>query len=133
MRHRVFHDFQDLERVKLNHEFRLGDTDYSARVVEYVPDFQMDLQTRKVVSRSSQPNNPGFKIIVRKSGVPQDTSWAFLNMPPHFGRRAYFAFQVLRIDFADHAPMLADTTAAAPAPARPAAPDSAARDTARPR
>jgi hypothetical protein len=116
IQHRVFHDFRDLQRVKLNQDFILGDTEFSGRVVQYVPDFQMDLKTRKVVTRTDQPNNPAFKIIVRKSKVPQDTTWAFLNMPPHFSRKSYFAFQVLRIDFTDHAPLLADTTAAAPPP-----------------
>ncbi len=135
IRHRIFHDFADVQQVKLNQEFRLGDSDYSARMVQYVPDFEMDLQSRRVFSRGDQPNNPAFRIIVRKSRVPQDTSWAFLNMPPHFGRRAYFAFQVLRIDFAGHAPMLADTAAArpsAPSPGRgsPGRADSTSRDSA---
>ncbi len=132
IRNRVFHEFEDVERVKLNQEFLLGDSDYSARVVEYVPDFELDLDTRKVFSRTPQPNNPAFKVIVRKGKVPQDTSWAFINMPPHFGRRSYFAFQVVRIDFLDHAPVLADTAAAAPAgtPGAPARADSASRDSA---
>ena len=135
MRHRVFHDFQDQRAVRLGQDFLLGDTDYSGRVIEYVPDFEMDLNTRRTFSRSDQPNNPAFKIVVRKGKVPQDTSWAFLNMPPHFGRRAYYAFQVVRIDFADHAPLLADTNSVAPTtpPTRAVPPlrgDSASMDTA---
>jgi len=117
IRHRVFHDFRDVQRVRLNQDFLLGDTEYRGRVVQYVPDFEMDLKSRRVFSRSDQPNNPAFRVIVRKGKVPQDTSWAFLNMPPHFGRRSYFAFHVVRIDFLGHAPMLADTTAAPEAPA----------------
>ncbi len=133
IRHRVFHDFHDMQTVRLNQDFILGDTDYSARVVQYVPDFYMDLTTRKVASKSEQPDNPAFKVIVRKGKAPQDTTWAFLNMPPHFGRRSYFAFHVIRIDFLGHAPMIADTVATpaqpethAPASA-PAAPDSLGR------
>ena len=114
IRHRVFHDFTDRRMVKLNQDFLLGDTEFSARVVQYVPDFQMDLQRHKIFSLSDQPNNPAFKIIVRKGKVPQDTTWAFLKSPPHFGARSYFAFQVLRIDFADRPPLGADTTAAVP-------------------
>jgi hypothetical protein len=120
IRHRVFHDFRDLQTVRLNEDFILGDTEYRARIVRYVPEFEMDLATRRVVSRSDQPRNPAFEVVVRKGNVPQDTSWAFLNMPPHFGRRAYFAFHVVRIDFTGHEPMLADTVSAAAA-------DSAAR------
>jgi hypothetical protein len=111
--HRVFHDFRDLQRVKLNQDFPLGDTEFSARVVQYVPDFQMDLKTRRVFSLSDQPRNPAFKVIVRKGKVPQDTSWAFLKSPPHFGARSYFAFMVLKIEFADRPPLVADTTGAA--------------------
>ena len=122
IQHRIFHDFHDVQRVKLNQEFLLGDSDYSARVVQYVPDFEMDLGTRKVISRSDQPNNPAFKIIVREKKVPQDTTWAFLNMPPHFGRRSFFAFHVLRIDFAGRAPLVADTTSEGPAAPRPPSP-----------
>jgi len=127
IRHRVFQDFADVQKVRLNQDFILGDTEYTGRVVQYVPDFEMDLSTHRIVSRSEQPNNPAFRVIVRQNKVPQDTSWAFLNMPPHFGRRSYFAFQVVRIDFADHAPVLADTTTHRPAaPPPPARPDSQA-------
>jgi hypothetical protein len=130
IRHRVFHDFHDLQSVRIGQKFLLGDTDYDARVVQYVPDFEMDLASRKVVSRSGQPNNPAFRIIVRKGDVPQDTAWAFLNMPPHFGRRSYFAFHVVRIDFSGHAPMVADTVAiSAPAPSNAAAPSSSGSHT----
>ena len=64
----------------------MGDTEYTARVVEFVPDFTMDLKTRKVTSRGTEPKNPAFKIIVKKNNVPTDTTWAFFNMPPHFAR-----------------------------------------------
>ncbi len=78
----------------------------------------MDLKSRKVFSRTSQPNNPAFKIIVREKKVPQDTTWAMLHMPPHFTMRSFLAFQVLRIDFVGRPPLMADTTsAAAPRPA----------------
>lgn len=110
IRHRVFHDFRDRQRVRLNQNFILGDTEFSARIVQYVPDFQMDLERHRIFSLSPQPNNPAFKIIVRKNRTPQDTTWAFLNNPPHFGARSYFAFQVVQMDFVDHAPLFADTT-----------------------
>jgi hypothetical protein len=137
IRHRVFHDFSDRAMVKLNQDFPLGDTDYSARVVQYVPDFQMDLERHKIFSLSEQPNNPAFKIIVRKGKAPQDTTWAFLKSPPHFGARSYFAFQVLRMDFADRAPLAADTVAtappgASPEPAGESTPKPAAKDSSKP-
>jgi hypothetical protein len=112
IRHRVFHDFEDQQTVKLRQDFILGDTDYHARVVEYVPDFSMDLKSRKVVSKSPEPKNPAFRIIVFQGKVPQDTTWALLNMPPHFARKSYFAFRVMRVDLVGHAPVIADTTSA---------------------
>src|SRR5262245_2437597 len=136
VRHRVFHDFTDRHMVRLNQDFLLGDTEYSARVVQYVPDFQMDLQKHKIFSLSDQPNNPAFRIIVRKGKAPQDTSWAFLKSPPHFGARSYFAFQVLRIDFTNHAPLAADTVVASgslvPKPAGEPALKPASRDSTKP-
>jgi hypothetical protein len=120
IRHRVFHDFADEQRVKLNQEFIVGDTEFTARIVQYVPDFSMDLKSHKIVSLSPHPNNPAFKIIVRKSRVPQDTTWALLRMPPHFARKSLLAFQVARVDFVGRPPLFPDTTAAptpAPAPA----------------
>jgi hypothetical protein len=128
--HRVFHDFRDMQRVKLNQDFILGDTEFSARVVQYVPDFQMDLEHHRIFTLSDQPNNPAFKIVVRKGKAPQDTTWGFLKSPPHFGARSFFAFQVVRIDFVGRPPLLADTTATGrPAGGRPPAP--AGRDSVR--
>ena len=115
IRHRVFHDFVDEQRVPLNQDFVIGDTDYKARVVQYVPDFMTDLQTRKIVSRTEHPNNPAFKIIVWQKNVPQDTTWALLNLPPHFARKSMLAFLAKRIDFKDRPPMFPDTTKVAPA------------------
>jgi hypothetical protein len=120
--HRVFHEFRDRRRVRLNQEFQIGDTDYTATVVQYVPDFAMDLKSRKVISRTDQPNNPAFRIIVREKEVPQDTTWAMLHMPPHFAMKSFLAFQVLRIDFVGRAPILADTTAVPPPAKAPPSP-----------
>jgi len=115
MRHRVFANFSDLQTVTLQKEFPVGDSDFSAKVIRYVPDFAMELKTGKVVSRSSEPKNPAFQVIVREKKVVQDTSWAFLNMPPHFGRKSLLAFKVVRIDFVGAPPIVADTTQAAAA------------------
>jgi hypothetical protein len=115
MGHRVFPDFHDVQTVPLNKNFQVGETDYSARVVEFVPDFAIDIKTHKVVSRSNVPRNPACRIIVREKGVPMDTSWAFVNFPPHFSRRALISFRVVRIDFLNAPPItvVPDTTAAA--------------------
>jgi hypothetical protein len=103
--HRAFEQFHDRVEAQYRREFRVGDTDYTATVVEFVPDFTMDLKTRKVTSRTQEPNNPAWRLIVRKRGVPQDTTWAFLNMPPHFARKSLIAFLATRATFENHAPV----------------------------
>ncbi len=114
MRHRVFKNFSDLQEVTLLKEFPVGDSDFSARVVRYVPDFMMNLKSGNVTSRSNEPKNPAFQIIVREKKVVQDTTWAFMNLPPHFGRKSMLAFKIVRIDFLGAPPVVADTTHAAP-------------------
>jgi hypothetical protein len=111
IRHRVFPDFVDLQKVHLKQRFVVGDTKYTATVVDFVPDFAMALKSHKVISRSSEPNNPAFKIVVRLAGKAQDTTWAMLRMPPHFARNSMLAFKVARIDFIGRPPLVnADTT-----------------------
>lgn len=107
--HRVFTDFRDRIEVPLHDEVVIGDSDWSAEVVEFQPDFTMDLATRQVASRSLAPRNPAVRVIVSKGGTPQDTSWAFLKMPPHFGRKSMLAFQLTRVTFTNHAPVEADS------------------------
>lgn len=117
---RVFADFKDLTTVPLNKEFPVGSSNYTARVVEYVPDFAIDTKQHKVVSRSSEPRNPAVMVVVREKGVPQDTSWAFANFPPHFSRRSLLSFRLLGADFFDAAPLRVafDTTGTDSAKAR---------------
>jgi hypothetical protein len=117
VRHRVFPGFKEDHRIALKKDFAIGDTDYTARVVEYVPDFAMGMESKKVFSRSNEPNNPAFRIIVRMKGQPQDTTWALLNMPPHYTRKSLLAFKVMRIDFMDHPAIVnPDTAETAPKP-----------------
>lgn len=100
--HRVFPNFHDHVDASLNKEFRIGDTEYTGTIIRFVPDFTMDLKTGKISTRSQQPKNPAWRIVVRKNGVPQDTSWAFLNMAPHFGQRSLLAFLAVRATFENH-------------------------------
>jgi hypothetical protein len=113
--HRVFTQFRDQVTVRMQETFRVGDSEYSAKVVEFQPDFTMDLETRRVGSRSSEPDNPAVRVIVWRNGAPDDTAWAFLNMPPHFARHSMLAFRLTRLTFEDHAPLEArvDSTARA--------------------
>jgi hypothetical protein len=112
IRNRVFHEFADQQTVIQGKSFIIGDTDFSAKVVQYVPDFAMDLSNGKVISRSSEPRNPAFKLIVSEKGKPQDTTWAMMSLPPHFTRRSFLAFKVMRIDFVGRQPIVVDSVKA---------------------
>jgi len=122
IRHRVFANFREDRTTRVRQPFQVGDTDYTATVLRFVPDFAMDTKTHKILSRSSEPKNPAFEILVKEKGAPQDTTWAFLNMPPHFARSSMLAFQILRIEFKGRPPVVSQDSLAAGAPAKPAAP-----------
>jgi hypothetical protein len=113
IRNRIFHDFADQQKALLNKEFVVGDTEMTGRVVQYIPDFTMDLKSGKVTTRSPEPRNPAFKIVVRDKGKAVDTTWAMLSLPPHFTRKSYLAFKVMRIDFIGREPLLADSAQSA--------------------
>lgn len=105
---RVFTNFHDKVTAVPNREYRVGDTDWTFRITRFEPDFFLDTKSRKVASRTGEPNNPAFQIVVSRNGAPHDTSWAFFNMPPHFGLREELAFVATRIEFANR-PALAST------------------------
>jgi len=114
IRHRVFHGFAEKQTVEMKKRFQIGDTDYSGELIEFQPDFVIELKPRRITSRSNEPKNPAVRIVVRENGAPQDTVWAFLNMAPHFGVRSMLAFQILEMQFEGHDPVMADTSVAVP-------------------
>lgn len=120
--HRVFTNFRDRIVTPLDEEFQIGDSEFSGKVVEFQSDFTMDLATRQVTSRTLAPNNPAVRVLVWKNGAPEDTSWAFLKMPPHFGRKSMLAFQLTKVEFTNHVAIEADSALLAPRPAAPAKP-----------
>jgi hypothetical protein len=69
----------------------------------------MDLKRHKVVSRSNELKNPAARVVVKQKGVPVDTTWAFLNFAPHFAAKNILAFQIVRIEFPDRPPVVADS------------------------
>jgi hypothetical protein len=111
IRHRVFPDFKEKAQATMRKPFQIGDSRYSATVTDFEPDFVIDPATHSITSRTLQLKNPAVRLIVRDHGVPSDTTWAFLNMPPHFMRKSLLAFEILRIDFVGLPPLMRDSTA----------------------
>jgi hypothetical protein len=75
----------------------LGDSKYVARVERFVPDFRINDQG-EVLSASDQMNNPAAQVVVYDDSAATDTTWAFLNFPPHFSPRSFFAFRLMAIE-----------------------------------
>jgi len=95
MIHRVFAAFADTQTVRPGEEFYVGDTEYSAVIEGFNPDFGITKEG-EVVQRSAVPHNPAFHVKVFKDGAPVDSVWAFLSTsPPHFRRNSLIGFQVL--------------------------------------
>jgi hypothetical protein len=111
VRHRVFQTFAEQITTRLGEPFPISDTEYSATVDRYVPDFAMDIKTGRVISRTAETNNPAVRVIIRQKGVGQDTTWALLDMPPHFGRKSMLAFQLTRLEYTSGKPIVAKTAA----------------------
>lgn len=94
--HRIYTKFDEVQEVRPGEEFQIGDTDFSARIVDFVPDFAIEGQSGKVFSRSDQPNNPAIQIEIYEDGQKLETTWAFARGrgAPHYSREAMLLFIV---------------------------------------
>jgi hypothetical protein len=110
VKHRVWDEFKEDAKVVMDEEFQIGDTDFTAVMDRFVPDFAMNLKTREIVSRSPELKNPAFRLIVMENQEPQDTTWAFLNALPHFTRNTLLSFQIIGIDIEGREPIVVPDT-----------------------
>jgi hypothetical protein len=120
---RLYPDWKETRRVKLHERFLIGDTENEAEVVRLLPDFLF--VEGKPASVSKFLNNPAVRMRVYKGEAAIDSSWAFLNFPPHFSPRSFYTFQLKEIVGYRFGPQ----EVRAPAPAAAAA----ARDEDRPK
>jgi cytochrome c biogenesis protein ResB len=54
--------------------------DFKITVLQYIPDFAVDTQTREITSRSSKPNNPAILVAVN-GPTYQNHRWLFAKFP----------------------------------------------------
>jgi hypothetical protein len=93
--HRVYAGFQEEHRVAPGESFVIGDTDYSARIVDFLPDFVYDDQAKKATTRSNELRNPAVRVEVLQNGRKVEDVWAFRGEgPPHYGRNSMLAFRI---------------------------------------
>jgi hypothetical protein len=75
--------------------FNIGDTEYSARITGFVPDFLYDQEKKQVISASNELRNPAVRLEVFQDGKKVEDLWAFPgDGPPHYGRESMLAFSV---------------------------------------
>ena len=80
--------------VRVGDEFFISDTEYYARVQQYVPDFAINLKTKEVISRSEQPRNPALQLAVFYEGELVYETWVLRDNPlPHVVREPGYYFQ----------------------------------------
>lgn len=97
--HRVFISFADTLTVEVGEEFWAGDTEFSAVVERFNPDFGIR-EGGEVVERSAEPHNPAFLIRVYEGEEQVDEVWAFLgDGAPHYRRDSLLGFQVLSFEW----------------------------------
>lgn len=92
IRNRMYPTWKDSVRVQLDEAFFLGDTSYRAIIREFLPDFR--IIDGKIGSITQTLSNPAGHVFVFNDSATVDSSWAFLNHPPHFSATSFFSFQL---------------------------------------
>ena len=93
---RMYTTWREQLRVRLGEKFYLGDSEFTARIDRFLPDFRIiDGEFTSVTQKLA---NPAARVIVYHDTTATDTTWAFLNFPPHFSPRSFFTFKLLEID-----------------------------------
>lgn len=92
---RMFPDWHEDRRARLQQPFVIGDTENSAVVTKLLPDFRIVDGRPKSISKSM--NNPAVRVMVYKGETAVDSSWAFLNFPPHFSAHEFYTFRLQEI------------------------------------
>ncbi len=114
---RLYPTWHEQLRLRLGERFYLGDSEYTARIERFLPDFR--IVDGKFLSLTQKLANPAAQVIVYHDTTATDTTWAFLKFPPHFSPRSFFTFKLLEIQG-----WVAAVDSIAPAPAGSAAADS---------
>ena len=90
--HRLYPDWNEEHEVKLQEEFWLGDLPFRAVIRRFMSDFKI-IDGRRV-NQSLTLKNPAVFVVVLGDSAAADSSWAFLNFPPHFSPDSFFTFQL---------------------------------------
>ena len=93
--HRLYPDWHEEHQVGLGEEFWLGDLPFRAVIRSFMSDFK--IIDGKIVNPSPDLENPSVFLVVLGDSAAVDSSWAFLNFPPHFSPDSFFTFQLKEV------------------------------------
>ena len=93
---RMYPDWHETVHVRMLETFFLADTDLTARIERFVPDFRIS-DEGEVLSPSLELGNPAVHVFVYGDSAASDSTWAFLNFPPHFSPNSFFVFRLKEI------------------------------------
>ena len=93
---RLYPNWHEEQRVHMDRLFYLGDSEFSARVRRFVPDFRIG-EKGEILNVSAELKNPAIRVFVYHDSTAADSTWAFLNFPPHYSPRSFFTFQLKEI------------------------------------
>jgi hypothetical protein len=92
---RLYPDWKEERAVRLQERFIIGDTENVGVVRKLLPDFRIVEGKPRSVSRDL--GNPAVRVFVSRGDSAVDSTWAFLNFPPHFSPKSFFTFQLKEI------------------------------------
>lgn len=96
--HLHFPDFQEVHRVGMGERFAIGDTELSARITRFEPDFAINTDAGKIFSRTQELNNPAVLVEVLQDGDTVAEKWAFRASMPHMGGETPVTFRLLSVE-----------------------------------
>jgi len=96
VRHISDHKAYEDHRVRLGETFFIADTEYSAKVERFIPDFAMNQKTKEVISRSDELLNPALMLEISYQDRFVYRSWIlYQNLLPHSIRDPGYYFQFI--------------------------------------
>lgn len=92
---RLYPEWKEEHTVRIGEKFYLGDTPLMGTVKQFLTDFR--IIDGKMLNLSAAMNNPAAQVFVLADTGAVDSSWAFLNFPPHFSSKSFYSFQLKEV------------------------------------
>lgn len=92
---RLYPEWKEEHTVHIGEKFFLGDTPLVGTVKQFLTDFR--IIDGKMLNLSAAMNNPAVQVFVLADTGAVDSSWAFLNFPPHFSSSSFYSFQLKEV------------------------------------